>query len=463
MPSDSPLPVSLDRPDSGDRRGRTPLGVQLADQVRELITDGTLATGDRLPSTRRLAGDLGVSRTVTEQAFDQLLAEGWLEARRGSGTYVAASAHVVPDGPDFADFPRPKVGSTPSRLFRFDTGTPWIDPRHVAGSRRAWRDVAADRPPPGYPDPRGLTALREALCGHLARTRGLRCTPSEIVITNGTTDGLRHLLASLPDGPIAVEDPGYRAAAEVVLDSGRTLVDLPVDDTGLQVETLAEPVRGVYVTPAHQHPLGITMSATTRLALLDRARRLNATVIEDDYDSEFRYDVAPLPALATLDRDRVVYLGTASKSVSPGLRLGWLVGPAALIEEISERRDRTHDQAPWPTQRAFLAMLRDGYVDRVVRSARRVYAQRSGLVLERLGGFGSVASHPAGMYLTLQLSRPLAERAAAAGRDAGFDVPLLSGYARSSDHHGLVLGFGGCTDAQLDAVLTVLARSLARN
>ncbi|MGD9960509.1 PLP-dependent aminotransferase family protein [Nocardioides sp.] len=449
MTRPSTLPIRL------DRRAPATLGVQLADQVRSLITAGTLVVGDRLPSSRGLAADLGVSRAVTEQAFDQLLAEGWLEARRGSGTYVAASGHV-------ATQPRPRPAAPPAQAaFRFDTGTPWIDPRQVIGWRRAWREVAADRPPAGYPDARGLVELRESLCQHLARTRGLVCTPEEIVLTNGTTDGLRHLLGLLPAGAIAMEDPGYRAAAEVVLDSGRRLVDLPVDHRGLSLDSLTGAVAGIYVTPAHQHPLGITMAAGTRLSLLGRATSLGATVIEDDYDSEFRYDVAPLPALATLDRDRVIYLGTASKSVAPGLRLGWLVGPAAVVDAITTRRTRSHDQTPWPTQRAFLAMLREGYVDRVVRSARRVYAHRSGLVVERLGGLGTVAPSPAGMYLTLQLPRDRAEAAAAAARAAGFDVPLLADYARTAERHGLVLGFGGCTAAQLDAVLTVLERALA--
>ena len=442
------LPVRLDR-----RRSET-LGGQLAGQVRDLITAGTLVVGDRLPSTRGLASDLGVSRAVTEQAFDQLLAEGWLEARRGSGTYVAAAGNVAP-GPT-----RTPTPATPEAPFRFDTGTPWIDPRHAAGWRRAWRAVAADRPPVGYPAPAGLPALREALCLQLARTRGLRCTPDEVVITNGTTDGLRHLLMTLPPGPIAMEDPGYRAAAHVVLDAGRALVDVPVGDDGLRVDEITHGVRAVYTTPAHQHPLGITMSATRRLALLESANMLEAVVVEDDYDSEFRYDVAPLPALATLDRERVVYLGTASKSVSPALRLGWLVAPAAVVGEITERRNRTHDLVPWPIQRAFLAMLRDGYVDRVVRSARRVYSQRSRLVMERIGGLGTVAPTPAGMYLTLQLDQEAAERAAGVALAAGYDVPLLSDYARTADRHGLVLGFGGCSDAQLDSVLTVLRRSL---
>jgi len=448
----APLPLTLVR----DRR--TTLGSQLATQVRDLITAGTLGTGDRLPSTRALAADLGVSRAVTEQGYDQLLAEGWLETRHGSGTFVATSAHLAP-----ARVPArvPASAAAPAELIRFDSGTPWIDPRQAAGWRRAWRDVAAATPPAGYPDPRGLPELREALCAQLARTRGLTCTPDQILVTTGTTDGLRLLLDVLPPGPVAVEDPGYRAAVQVVRLGGRLVVDVPVGPSGVSVDAIPDGVRAVYVTPAHQHPLGMTMSAGTRLTLLDRARALDAAVVEDDYDSEFRYDVAPLPALATLDPDRVVYLGTASKSVAPGLRLGWLVASAAVVDRIVDLRRLTHDVASWPVQRAYLSMLRDGHVDRLVRSARRVYADRSARVLARLGRFGDLHTPAAGMYVALQLAEPRARAAASAAAAAGFFVPLLGTYARSARRPGLLLGFGGCTDAELDAVLGVLESTLS--
>ena len=450
MPSarSTPLPVRL------DRAARTPLAVQLAGQIRGLVTAGAPATGDRLPSTRALAAELGVSRAVTEQAYDQLLAEGWLEARRGAGTFVAASGHLA------LPVPVAPVRERPRARHRFDTGTPWLDPRQAAGWRRAWRDVAAATPPPGYPDPRGLPALRSALAGHLARTRGLTHRADELLVTHGTTDGLRLLLPELPPGPVAVEDPGYRAAVRVAVEAGRGVADVPVAADGLAVPALPASAAAVYVTPAHQHPLGVTMAAATRLALLEYAGTTGALVVEDDYDSEFRYDVAPLPALAALDRDRVVYLGTASKAVSPGLRLGWLAGPPELVERIAARREVTHDVPSWPVQRAYLSMLEEGYVDRVVRSARRVYARRGELVRRRLTGLGELVGAPAGMYATLLLDAARAERARLAALAAGYDVPLLADYARTAALSGLVLGYGGCTDAQLDRVLDVLARAL---
>lgn len=438
------LPVTL------DRHSPTPLGLQLAAAVRELVVAGTLRREDRLPSSRALAADLGVSRSVTEQAYDQLLAEGWLEARRGSGTYVASGglAPVRPTTPRHEPEPRP--------LVRLDTGTPWIDPRHAPGWRRAWRDVSAATPPRGYDDPRGLPALREALAEHLARTRGLRCAPDEILVTGGTTDGLRHVLGALPPGPVAIEDPGYRAAVETVRAAGRDVHDLPALDP---VTDLVGRV-AAYVTPAHQHPLGRVLPAEERLSLLEAARRADAVVVEDDYDSEFRYDVAPVPALSTLDPSRVAYLGTASKSVAPSLRLGWMVPPPHLLDAINRRRELTHDAAPWPVQRAFLSLLRDGYVDKVVRTARRVYADRAPRVAAALSPHAELAGPLAGMYSTWLMPAPAALRAHEAARDAGFDVPLLSEFCRSARLTGLIVGFGGVTDAQLDRALGLLVGAL---
>lgn len=440
----STLPIVLDRSSS------TPLGSQVADRIRTLVTRGVLVRGDRLPSSRALAAELGVARTVTEQAFAQLVAEGWLEGRRGAGTFVAASGRVAAP----RRTPPPRVDGSP--LVRLDAGTPWIDPRHVALWRRAWREVAASEPPRGYDDARGLPALRAAVAERLARTRGLEVDPDDVRITAGTTDGLRHVLAALGPGAVGVEDPGYRAAVAVVRASGRRVRDLPALEPVRELDGCA----AAYVTPAHQHPLGPPMPGAHRLALLEAARRADALVVEDDYDSELRYDVAPIPALTTLDPARVAYLGTASKSVAPSLRLGWLVVPAGLQEPLDHHRARTHEVASWPVQRAMLVLLRDGYVDRVVRAARRVYAERASRVAQALGplvGPGSAA----GMYVCVGLDEATADAARAAAARAGLEIPPLSDYARSRPRHGLVLGFGGCTDAQLDAALEAIASAVS--
>ncbi len=473
-PRHATVPLALDR-DCG-----VPLHGQLADQVRALIRSGALAPAARVPSTRALAADVGIARSVVARGYDQLLAEGWLVARHGSGTFVGpvgpahppplrAAQPAQPPGAQPTDRLTDRLTDRPERpLVRLDTGTPWSDPRQAVGWRRAWREVSVARPPRGYPDPSGEPDLRRALAGYLARTRGIGCDPDEVLVTSGSTHGLALLLSALPraHGTLAVEDPGYRAAVATARQADWQVLDVPVDRAGLDVAALAAHrggVDAVYVTPAHQHPLGVTMTAARRVALLDEARRRSAVVVEDDYDSEFRYDVAPLPALTSLDRDRVVYLGTASKMLLPGLRVGWLVAPAALVARMAELRADRHDHPGWPVQRALLAMLREGHVDRSVRSARRVYAARAALVVARLAPYARPSAPVAGMYVTLLTSTRVAVAVAAEARDAGYDVPLLADYVRSRDRAGLVVGFGSLTDRQLAEVLDVLASSLHRH
>ena len=440
-----PLPLRI------DRDGAAPLRTQLADQIRAIVTAGSATVGDRLPSSRALAADLGVSRALAEQAYDQLVAEGWLEGRHGSGTFVAASG-----APRSARRRRSAARPGPAPV-RLDAGTPWIDPRHSAAWRRAWRDVSAATPPRGYDDPRGLPELRAELAAHLARTRGLDADPDDLVVTGGTVAGLRHLLAALPAGRVALEDPGYRAAAETIWAGGRQVRDLPALGPHADLRGAV----AAYVTPAHQHPLGPVMSGPDRLTLLAAARAADALVVEDDYDSEFRYDVAPVPALASLDRERVAYLGTASKSVLPSMRLGWMVPPPALLEPVNRIREVTHDSVAWPVQRAFLSLLRDGYVDRVVRSARRVYAARAPRVAAALAAYGELAGPVAGMYATVLMPTERAARAHRAALAAGFDVPLLADYCRSHQRGGLIVGFGGCTDDELDRALAAMVAALS--
>lgn len=443
----STLPVVL------ERDGAVPLGVQLSTQIRERILDESLPEGHRLPSSRALAAELGTSRSVVEQAYSQLVAEGWLRGRHGSGTFVASR------GLRRAASRRAAEPAAAGPLVTLDAGTPFIDPRHAAGWRRAWREVSTATPPRGYDDSRGLPELRRLLAERLARTRGLACEPEQVVITSGTTDGLRHLLGALPPGAVGIEDPGYRAAVATARQVGREVRDLPaIDPDGWALDGLA----AVYVTPAHQHPLGHVMSASQRLHLLDRARASDALVIEDDYDSEFRYDVAPIPALASLAPERVGYLGTAAKSVGPSMRIGWLAAPPEVTDAVNARRTATHDAAPWPVQRAFLTLVRDGYLDRVVRSARRVYAERAQRVTEALRPYATPSTpSPAGMYTTWLLPHADAVRARDAALAAGYQVNLLADYCRSAGLTGLLVGVGGVTDAQLDEALAALVRGLA--
>lgn len=448
----TPLAITIDRDDP------RPLGVQISDQVRQLVVAGALTVGTRLPSSRRLASELAVSRSVAEQAWEQLLAEGWVTTRRGAGTFVSAAS--VSRQPR----PRTRRASREDRpLIDLGAGTPWIDSRHRALWRRAWREVSATTPPRAYDDGRGLPELRTQIADRLARTRGMTVSADQVRITAGNTAGLRHVIAALPDGAVAIEDPGYRAAAITAAEYGRSVIDVPAVEPADGLESPAAEASGIvaaYVTPAHHHPLGHVMAAEQRRRVLSWACDRDAVVIEDDFDSEFRYDVAPVPALAALDPSLVCYLGTASKSVLPTLRLGWMVLPDALRERVDAARERTHDTAAWPVQRAFVSLLRDGYVDAVVRTARQLYATRAPRVVATLAPHATLAAPVAGMYSTWLLSQATAERVRSAAAAAGFRVPLLSDYCRTATASGIVLGFGGPTDAELDRALDVITTAL---
>ena len=450
------MPLTLTR-DAG-----VPLHLQLAEQFRAAVRDGRLQAGHRLPSTRDLALELAVSRSVAQAAYDQLHAEGWIAGRTGSGTYVA---DVVPLQPSVRQRRKP-VPEESEALLTLRPGIPYIATEPDAGWRRAWREVSTQAPPRGYDNPAGLPALRAELAEHVGRVRGIACEPENLLITNGTTHGLRLLLSvtQQPGARIAIEDPGYLNAVRAVRDHGLEVVDIPVDADGLKVSALQDDLSAVYVTPSHQYPLGGRLPVARRNELIRWARRTGATLIEDDYDSEFRYDVAPLPALAQLDLDQVVHLGTLSKMLSPALRLGWLVASPSVVDRLAAYRAQSGDWPGWPMQAALLAMLRDGYLDQVVRRGRRLYADRRNYTCSVLAPYGRIIGQDAGLHITLLLPPTTNDRAVAAqARAAGVQVAPLSDYRRSTPGPpGLVIGYATPTDPDLHAALAILVDVLSR-
>ncbi|GAA1539464.1 PLP-dependent aminotransferase family protein [Kribbella lupini] len=444
-----------------DRTAGIPLHLQLAEQVRAAIRDGRIQAGHRLPSTRDLSREVEVSRAVAQAAYDQLHAEGWITGRTGSGTYVA---DVVPLPPAAVQRARPRQEPEPD-LLTLRPGIPFIARTPDPGWRRAWREVSAQTPPRGYADPAGLPALRAALAEHVGRVRGIACGPENLVITNGTVHGLRLQLATtLAAGDlIAMEDPGYVNAAKAARSHGLEVVDVPVDADGLRVDSLGDDLAAVYVTPSHQYPLGGRLPVARRNELIRWARRTGATLIEDDYDSEFRYDVAPLPALAQLDLDRVVHLGTLSKMLSPSLRLGWMVASTAVVDRIADHREDASDWPAWPMQAALLAMLRDGYLDQLVRRSSRLYAERRNLTCRLLAPYGEVVGQDAGLHITLLLPDHVDDQVLAAkARAAGVAVAPLADYRRSiPGPPGLVIGYATPSDEDLVTALEILAGLLS--
>jgi GntR family transcriptional regulator/MocR family aminotransferase len=437
--------------------GRRPGREELERALRDGVRAGRLRPGTLLPSSRALAAQLGVSRGVVVEAYAQLVAEGWLAARQGAGTTVAAPAAgpgtrprgsgLSPPGPE----PEPGTGPAGPPAVRYDlrTGRPDLS----AFPRRAWARAlaAAVRGVPDaaldYGDPRGAPALRAALAGHLGRARAVVADPGRVVVCSGTAGGLGLVWPALREQGVrrvGVEDPGWREQAASVRRAGLEAVPVPVDALGLDVAALAPAgVDAVVVTPAHQFPTGVVLAAERRVALLAWARRTGGVIVEDDYDAEFRYDREPVGALQGLAPDHVVYAGSASKTLAPALRLGWLVLPSRLDEPVAARAARgtaVFDQL------ALAELIQRGDLDRHLRRMRRSYRGRRDTLVAALGSRATVTGVAAGLHLVAQTgdAAALAARARARGiavqtlhEDCTTSRPqppaLLLGYARESE------------------------------
>ncbi|MFL5541861.1 MAG: PLP-dependent aminotransferase family protein, partial [Longimicrobiaceae bacterium] len=396
-----------------DRGSRVPLHRQIYDSLRRAILEGMLRAGQRVPSSRALASELGVSRFPVLTAYEQLLHEGYLEGRVGSGTYVraappddafrpalparpAAPAQPSPPPPPPGEAPRaprppawPESGENPVRPFRITV--PALDRfPHALWARLVARHAHRLAPVHmAYGHPAGLGALRAAIAEHLRTTRAVRCEPEDVLVVTGSQAALRLCAAVLVrhGDRVAVEEPGYPGAHAALAAGGAELVPVPVDDEGLVVDALGAEgeIRAVYVTPSHQYPLGASMSAARRLALLDWAARRGAWVLEDDYDSEYRYVSRPLAALQGMDaHGRVVYVGTFSKVLFPALRVGYLVVPPALREAFAAARDALDIFSATLYQLALADFLAEGHFARHLRRMRGVYLARRDALLAGL-------------------------------------------------------------------------------
>jgi DNA-binding transcriptional MocR family regulator len=450
-------PVVLDR-DAG-----VPLSVQLADALRGAAAEGALRPGDRLPSTRELAAALRVSRTVTSAAYDQLLAEGWAGGRRGVGTFVLGAAPASPAAP--ASRSRPHV--TAPELVDLRAGSPCLEVLDRAAWRRAWR-AAGDLPADLRPDPAGDPGFRTAVSEHLLRHRGLVAGADDVLATAGTSAAVGEVAHILPPrSRVAVEDPGYQRVVGALRDAGAEVLPVPVDDDGLVVDALPPGLAAVYCTPAHQYPLGRRMSAARRIALVARARAEGWWVLEDDYDGELRYDVAPLPLLGALGPDVVVHLGTTGKIISPTLGVGWLVAPASLRADLLARRVATGTRPARAGQRVLTALADSGDLARHLRRLRRELAGRREEVRSAVAAAGVLAEgDPAGAHVLVPLHDASVEDAvvaAAARRGIALDGLGRHHLGGTGRRTGLVLGFAAPTRAELRRVLPELTALLAEH
>jgi len=444
-----------------DRAALEPLHRQLANGLRDAIRTGRLAPAMRLPSTRVLAADLGVSRRLVVDAYSQLTADGFLLSLHGSGTRVA--------NVDAVSAPKRDAGTPPKQFdIDFAPGSPDLGsfPRHawLRALRQGLTEIESHAF--GYVAPQGLHSARVAVADYLRRTRGVLADPQHVVLCSGATQAIALLASVLSGQKMAMEDPGFWLHRMVLQHNGIKPLPVPIDDDGLTVEALVDSgATAVLATPAHQSPTGVILSAARQTALVQWARA-DHLVIEDDYDAEYRYDRAPVGALQGIAPDWVVYVGSTSKTLAPGLRIGWMVLPAHLVGPITLSKRLADTGSSVMDQIAFAKFLTSGGYDRHLRQMRRRYLTRRNVLLRALTRYvpeATVLGAAAGVHLTVRLPDgfPIAELVDRAARKRVRIEPLTPCYAESdSAPPGLILGYANLTESQIDTGVQALAAAL---
>lgn len=443
-----------------DRADEEPLHRQLERHLREAVRYGRLAPESPLPSSRALASQLGVARGVVVEAYEQLIAEGYLVSRPGGSTRVARVPSPPTRPTTLGDGPGIEIDLFPGRpdLGEFPRAT-WL-----RSLRRVLDEAPAQRL--SYLDGRGVPELRQALSAYLDRVRGTCTTPEDIVVSTGFAQGLQLVARALRESGarrIGVEDPWHPWYRSAIRSSGLEAVPIAVDDEGLRVDLLeAVDVDGLVLTPAHQYPTGAVLSAARRVELLDWADRRGATIVEDDYDAEFRYDREPIGAMQGLCADRVVYAGTASKTLAPGLRLGWLAVPHRLSEAIARAKSAADFGSGAIDQLALADFIEHGELDRHLRRMRALYRDRRDAVLEGLARHlpdWQPTGASAGLHVLAWLPPDLDEArilSAAAARGIGL-LGVAGAFVASPPRGGIVFGYASADQRHIGTVLARLA------
>jgi GntR family transcriptional regulator / MocR family aminotransferase len=455
-----------------DRGSAEPLRSQLEAGLREAIREGRLQGGERLPSSRELARELGVSRGLVQECYSQLLSEGYLTSQIGSATRVAVGAYPVPAEPARQPEPLPRL------IADFRIGVPdlasfprgdWLWAMREACGSVATRDL-------DYGDPRGSAVLHGVLAAYLRRVRAAAADPGQMIVSAGFAQGISLVMRALAQAGVrcaAFEDPGYGDAetsetVRAVQAMGVRPVHVPVDDLGIDVGALGNSgAQVVVVTPAHQSPTGVVLAARRRHALIDWARRNDAFIIEDDYDSEFRYDREPVGVLQGLAPGRVFTIGTASKALAPAVRLGWILAPPSLTAAVAEEKRISDRGSSTLDQLALAALLESGRYDRHLRRMRAVYASRRARLVAALARHAPavrLTGLAAGFHAVAHLPAAAEERAVvAAARERGVGLYGMGDF-RAGPAAGppqLVLGFGQVTERAIEPAIAAVADLLS--
>jgi GntR family transcriptional regulator / MocR family aminotransferase len=451
------------------RRG---LARAIYQQVRAAIAEGRVRPGERLPPSRELAQQLAVSRHTVTTAYGFLVAEGFLAGASGAGTRVTlpAATTLRRRNPAEASTPSPAIPPHPPPRLDLRLGVPDPDLFPAAEWRSQLRRALRSTHAAQYGDPAGDPVLRAAIATFIHRSRGVAATPEQTVVTAGAQQAFDLILGACirAGDPVVVEDPGYRPFHELARARGARVVPVPVDGEGLVVSALPDRAPLVYVTPSHQFPLGPVLSLARRRQLLAWARAARAYIIEDDYDSEFRFGDRPLEPIARLDESgRVIYVGSFSKTLSPSLRLGFLVAPPDLIAPLVKLRRLTDWGSPAFLQRALAGLLADGELDRHLRRARRAYRARHQTIVDWLSGpgrkLGRLVPSDAGLHVAVELARGIPEAPLVArARARGVAVEGLGAYALAAKRPGLALGYGTATPERLAEALGILLELVRR-
>jgi GntR family transcriptional regulator/MocR family aminotransferase len=459
----------------------------LFEQIRDAVVSGRVAQGDRLPPSRETAAQLGISRHTVTTVYGRLVAEGYLEGRAGGGTFVATTAPAAGAATAQGRRDRPASPLRPARVVT--PNEPNVEPAPPGGSDlrigladpalfpvRRWKQSVASTlhaPPAGDPDPAGMPALRRSLARWVGRSRGVEAAAGQVMVVTGAQQAV-DLIARVvlrPGDHVAIEEPGYHPVRRLLDALGMRVVPVPVDHDGLVVDAIPPRVRAVYTTPSHQAPTGAALTLSRRRALLAFADRHDAVVIEDDYDSEHRHSDRPLEPLHRLDdHGRVVYVGTFSKTLSPALRLAFLVWPEPLVEAAVAWRDLMDGRPATSVQQALHRFITDGFLDQHLRRVRKVYRERHHVVvdwIDRCAARGLLTAGPAnhaGLHVAAALPAGVPEATVLGlARRGGVALTPFAPYCSSPPQRdGVLIGYGLTAADALPAALDVVGDALAR-